>query len=167
MYLLKPDGSTQAAVSIAQGSTAFIDTQTLAAAGTYTLSVRHSGSNSGSETLQLSSVPADFAGTLAVNGGSVRVPDAGNTALGQNGTLTFSATAGQSLKINFSNSTYAYTGCNLTLKNPSGAYVTASSCGNGATSPIPATAGAAGTYTILIDPAGANTGTVTISVTSP
>jgi YD repeat-containing protein len=165
--LLKPDGSTQASLSITPGQTYFMDTQTLSAAGTYTLWVKHTLSYAGSETLQLNSVPADFTGTLTINGGGLRVPDTGNTALGQNATLTFSATAGQSLKINFSNSTYTQYGCYLALKNPSGGFVTANYCGSGATSPISATAATAGTYTILVDPQTTSTGTVTISVTSP
>jgi hypothetical protein len=166
--LVRPDGSTQASLSISSGQTGFMDTQTLAAAGTYTLWVQHISSYTGSETLQLNSVPADFTGTLTINGGSLRIPATGNNAVGQNATLTFSATANQSLKINTSSSTFTpYTNCYFSLKNPSGGFVTSGYCGNGATTPVSATAGAAGTYTIFVDPQGTSTGTVTFSVTSP
>jgi hypothetical protein len=42
-----------------------------------------------------------------------------------------------------------------------------SNCGAGASSPIATSAATAGTYTIVIDPQGTATGTITISVTSP
>lgn len=169
--LLRPDGTTQANLTIQSspaGQTFFIDTQTLASAGTYTLWIQHSGANFGSETLQLSSVPPDYTGTLTINGGAVPVPATGSNAIGQNASITFSAAAGQSLKINLSNSTYSpYYACQLTLKNPSGGTVTSGYCGNGAATPISTTAPSTGTYTIVIDPQGTSTGSLSISVTSP
>lgn len=169
--MLRPDGTTQANLTIQSspaGQTFFIDTQTLASAGTYTLWIQHSGANFGSETLQLSSVPPDYTGTLTINGGAVPVPATGSNAIGQNASITFSAAAGQSLKINLSNSTYSpYYACQLTLKNPSGGTVTSGYCGNGAATPISTTAPSTGTYTIVIDPQGTSTGSLSISVTSP
>ena len=53
--LVRPDGSTQATTFFCCGP-AFIDTQVLATTGTYTLWVQHSQTNTGSVTLQLSSV---------------------------------------------------------------------------------------------------------------
>jgi hypothetical protein len=169
--LLKPDGTTQATRTINNspaGQLFYIDTQTLASAGTYTLWIQHSSGNFGSETLQLNSVPADYSATLTVNGGSVQAPATGNNAIGQNAALTFSATSGQSLKINLSNSTYTpSSGCWLTLQNPSGGTLIFNYCGIGSSTPLSATAGSAGTYTIIIDPQGVNTGSISISVTSP
>jgi YD repeat-containing protein len=172
VYLLKPNGSSLASIVVnnnTPGQVFLIDTQTLPTDGTYTLLVQHSGQYFGSETLQLNSVPADFTGSLTVNGGAIQVPDTGNTAVGQNASVTFTAAAGQSLKINISSSTYTpASACQLTLKNPSGGVVfNGFNCGNGAGTPISVTAGAAGTYTLLVDPQGANTGSVSISVTSP
>lgn len=170
VVLLKPDGTTQTSVTINNspaGQTFFMDTQTLVTAGTYSLLVRHVWTNAGSETLQLISVPADDAGTLTINGAAVRIPATGSTALGQNANRTFSATAGQSLKINLSNTTFPQNTCLLTLTNPSGSTVTSGSCGINGNTIISATAATAGTYTISIDPQGTSTGSVNISVTSP
>ena len=172
LNLVRPDGTTQTTMSIANSPTGFVffmDTQVLATAGNYTLWIRHSGTNIGSETLTLNGVPADFTGALTINGAAARVPSAGNTAMGQNAALTFTAAAGQSLKINMSNSTYSpVSACAISLKNPAGNNVFASAnCGTGASSPISTSAATAGTYTILIDPQGAATGTITVSVTSP
>jgi YD repeat-containing protein len=171
VYLVKPDGTNQIYFNInnsSPGQTFFLDTQTLATSGTYQLWVQHYSTDVGSETLQIASVPADFTGTLTINGGALQVPATGSTSPGQNATLTFSAAAGQSLKVNFTNSTFTpSTACLVTLKNPSGGTVTSGYCGSGATTPISATAATAGTYTILVDPQGASTGSISISVTSP
>jgi hypothetical protein len=124
VLLLKPDGTTQATLAISNspaGQLFFMDTQTLATAGTYTLLVRHNGINVGNETLQLSSVPADFTAPITIGGGAVRVPASGNNALGQNASLTFSASSGQKISINITNATYTpYTSCYVTLINSQG-----------------------------------------------
>jgi hypothetical protein len=143
-----------------------MDTQVLPASGTYTVWVQHSGTNVGSETLQLNSVPADFTAPITVGGSAVRVPTTGNTAIGQNASLTFSGTSGQQISLHLSNSTYA--GCIGTLLDPSGNYVTGGYCSTGVTTPIAATLPAInGTYTLIIDPQGTATGNITFQLTSP
>src|SRR5207237_385084 len=90
--ILKPDGSQQALVPINNnpaGQTFFMDTQTLVTVGTYTVFVQHIGTNIGSETVQLKSVPADITGTIAIDGSAVSV---GPTAAGQDVRLTFTTT---------------------------------------------------------------------------
>jgi YD repeat-containing protein len=168
VVLLKPDGTTQTSIGInnSAGQTFFMDTQVLATTGTYTLWVQHNGTNVGSETLQLNSVPADLTGTITIGGAAVRVPTTGNTAIGQNASLTFSATAGQRVSINVTNATYTpYYGCMLTMKDPSGTYVTSGYCGSGASPFIDSvTLATAGTYTLFIDPQGTATGNVTLSL---
>src|SRR5438132_734570 len=68
--ILKPDVSQQAFVTLNNnpaGQTFCMDTQTLVTAGTYTVFVQHIGTNIGSETVQLKSVPADITGTIAID----------------------------------------------------------------------------------------------------
>jgi len=170
LYLLKSDGTTQAGISFSANSgPAFMDAQTLSVTGTYQLWIQHSQANVGSETVQLSSVPADVTGTITIDGPSVAV---NTTAAGQNAKLTFSGTAGQRVLMNLSAGTYpttnngGYYGCYLTLYGPSGNYLVSGTCG-GATGFIDvATLSTTGTYTILIDPQGAVTGGVTVQLKS-
>src|SRR5206468_3841113 len=129
LNLVKPDGTTQAALAINNnpaGQTFFIDTQTLATTGTYQLWVKHTGTNVGSETLQIASVPADFTSTITVpaagqTGPAVRVPTSGNLAVGQNGILTFSGTTGQRLSFNVLSPAIGTTvsSCAIRVYNPS------------------------------------------------
>jgi hypothetical protein len=168
VQLLRPDGSTQSLIGInnnTAGQVFFMDTQTLATSGAYTLWIQHSGSNVGSATLQLNSVPADFTGTITLGGAAVRVPASGNTAVGQNASLTFSGTAGQRVSMTFSNATYGgYVFCVATMKDPSGTAIASGNCGSGAPFIEPVTLATTGTYTIFIDPQGAATGTTTVTL---
>src|SRR5207253_3234809 len=90
--ILKPDGSQQAFVTINNnpaGQTFFMDTQTLVTVGTYTVFVQHIGTNIGSETLQLKSVPADITGTITIDGSA---PCTTLIRSGQDVRLTFTTT---------------------------------------------------------------------------
>src|SRR5579859_5624668 len=167
LVLLRSDGTQQASTAINNsGQTFWIDTQTLATAGTYTLWVQHSSTNVGSETLQVKSVPADFTSSITIGGSSVRVPAAGNNALGQNATLTVSVTAGQKFSVNLSSNTYSpATACFLTATDPSGNTVANGNCGSGS-SPIFVSAATAGAYNLFIDPQGMTLGTATFALVS-
>jgi hypothetical protein len=151
VYLLRPDGTTQTSFSISNYQTPtavfFMDTQVLPAPGTYTVLVLHSGTSVGSETLQLNSVPADFTAPITIGGSAVRVPSTGNTAIGQNASLTFSGTSGQQISLNLSNSTYV--GCVATLLGPSGNYVTGGYCSTGTNYVNTVTLPTTGTYPAL------------------
>jgi YD repeat-containing protein len=160
VILVKPDGTNQASIGISAGTgTFFMDTQSLATTGTYQIWVQHSGTNVGSEMLQLFDVPADATATTTIGGTAVTVS---TTVPGQNATVTFSGTAGQRVSINLSAGTY--TSCNLTLKNPDGSSLTTGGC-TGATNFINTVPlGTTGTYTILINPNANATGSVTARV---
>ncbi|MBZ5526116.1 MAG: IPT/TIG domain-containing protein, partial [Acidobacteriia bacterium] len=170
VHLVGVTGESTSALFNISGSTPgqvfFMDTQPLVATGRYTLWVQHSGTNIGSETLQLNSVPPDFTAPITVGGAAVRVPATGNTALGQNASLTFSASAGQKVSLNLSNSTYpSSTDCLLMLEDPNGTNVLSGYCGSGANSLLDTvTLNAAGNYTVFIDPQGMATGTVTVQL---
>ena len=165
VLLLKPDGTTLSNVNISNspaGHLFFIDTQTLPTSGTYTVWVRHSGTNIGSETLQLNSVPADYTASLT-SGVPTQVPSAGTLAMGQNARLTFNGTSGSDLNIQFTNSTMG--SANITVLNPDGSTLTTySSSSSTFTVPtvlLPAT----GLYTIVVDPAGVSSGSFSITET--
>ena len=152
------------------GQTFFVDTQ-LAGGDTYQLWAQHSSTGIGSETLQISVVAADFTGTLTVpsvgtTGPATQVPTSGNLAAGQNARLTFSGTAGQKLSFNVLSSTIGIssTSCRVTVYDPFQTVVGSGYCGVGSSSVSQVTLAATGTYSFYIDPQGAATGMVAISV---
>ena len=103
VLILNPDGSQHAYMGINKGcNPCFMNVQTLATVGTYTVWVNHHGTNAGSEAIQLNSVPADVTGTITVDGGTVTTT---TTATGQKAFLTFSGTAGQQLYMDTTNLT--------------------------------------------------------------
>jgi len=162
LSLVKPDGTNQVssiALSPSYCTPCFMDTQTLATTGTYTLWVRHSGTYVGSETLQLYNVPADATGTITIGGSPVSVA---TTVPGQNAGLTFSGTSGQ--KVSISLSSGSYSDCSVPLKNPDGSTLTYGGCAGATNFVDTATLGTTGTYTIFIDPQGAATGGVTVQL---
>jgi YD repeat-containing protein len=159
VYLVKPDGTSQTYIGISTGCNCFMDVQTQATAGTYTLWVQHISTYVGSETLQLYNVPADATGTIMIGGSPVSVT---TTVPGQNASLTFSGTSGQRVSMNLTSGSYS--SCYLTLKNPDGTTLTSGSC-SGATGFVDTAAlGQTGTYTIFIDPQGVATGGVTVQL---
>jgi YD repeat-containing protein len=172
LNVVLPSGTVLASTSInnsPSGQTFLLDAQ-LPGAGTYQLWVQHSGTNMGSETLQL--VP-DFIGTLTVPaagtmGTTVGVPTSGNLAVGQNASLTFSGTINQQLSFNLSSTIGANAGsCVGTLYDPTGAIVFTGEygwCGSGATYIDTVTLGLTGYYDLYLDPQSTATGNVSVSI---
>jgi YD repeat-containing protein len=157
--IVKPDGTTLATDYFYSG-TAFRDVLTLPVTGTYTIRIDPSGSYTGSTTLTLYSVPADSSGTIVIAGSPVTVT---TTTPGQNGTLTFSGTASQSIYLQLSAGTYGSNSYVSILKPDQSVLMAATAVGSSATLPtqvLPVT----GTYTIKIDPTGAATGSITVAV---
>lgn len=156
--IYKPDGTTLASSFVNSGSTGFIDTQTLPAAGAYTILIDPQSTNTGSMTLNLFGI-TDVTAPIASDGSPVVVT---TTAPGQNARLTFSGTAGQRLSIK---GVSGFSSCwTLGLYAPDGSQV-ASTFNCGSTTLIePQTLPATGTYSILVDPSGAVTGQATINL---
>jgi YD repeat-containing protein len=173
LNLVAPTGSIQTSLGFSNsptGYTFFIDTQSLTA-GTNQLWVQHSGTNYGSETLQIASVPPDFTATLGVpaagaTGTTVQVPTTGNLAVGQNANLTFSGTAGQQLSFNIISSTIgaSTSACVFTLYDPNHSSIASGYCGTGASYVDTVTLALTGTYTIYLNPYQTATGSVGISI---
>jgi subtilisin family serine protease len=153
--LIGPDGNpVGGGTFFGPGITAFMDTRTLPATGTYAIVVDPPGAATGGATFKLFDVPPDIAGTIALGGTPTRV-DMGTP--GQNAKLTFSGTAGQRISINIDQSSLSQAYVSIT--NPDGSMLVNNTLF--ATTPafvdtrtLPAT----GTYTITVDPQGATTG---------
>jgi len=166
--LLTPSGSNQGPGvfinNTPTGQTFFMDTQSLGT-GTYQLWVQHSSTNIGNETLQISSVPADVSGSVTINGQAFSF----TTVAGQNANITFSNPQSQSTTVQWTAGTYPSSpGCFMfvTGPSPSTSQVGSANC-TGATGSLSLSNLATGTYNILVNPTGASTGGMTLTVTSP
>jgi hypothetical protein len=136
----------------------------LPADGTYTVLLAPFGTNIGTGTFTLYSVPPDVTATIAANGSPVSLT---TTAPGQNMVLTFSGTANQS--ISFLSQFSGLGGCSsfiITILEPDGAtqLFNQNGCGNGPLYTGPLTLPSTGTYTILVDLQGMNVGTGTFNL---
>jgi hypothetical protein len=162
--LKNPDGTTLASVSYVGSGGAFINTQTLPVTGAYNILVNPQGSNTGSVSLTLNDVSADVISTIVPGGSSATVT---TTSVGQNAQVTFDGNAGQRVSLKISD--VAMTGGNgyvdVYIKKPDGTILASSSYVSTSggfidTQTLPVT----GTYTILVDPQGTNTGSVTLTL---
>jgi len=147
----------------------FIEPQTLSTSGTHSIFVDPVGGNTGNVTLNLYDTPADVSGTLTVNGGGVGVT---LSTPGQNGAYTFSGTASQQVTVRITNSnirtpTNAVSTVTVKLVRANGTVLTSTTSSGSSfnlnTQTLPATE----TYTVVIDPTNANSGTLTVAVTNP
>jgi hypothetical protein len=159
LTILKPNGTALAAGSISGAIATFIDTQTLPATGTYTVLVDYSTTQVGTVTLTLYAVPADASDTITAGGSSVTQALA---TPGQNGAATFTGTSTHRMSIWITGVSVSSVG--VSLKDPSGATVTSQSFTVLGGFIEPQTLSASGTYTIFVDPVGANTGSVTLNL---
>jgi hypothetical protein len=162
LTLVRPDGSAQASVPSCGGSV-FLDRQTLATTGTYTLVLDPVGTSFGNATVALYTV-VDVTGPIADGVGiSVTLPTPG-----QNARFTFNGTPGQVISGLVTNATipgnclsYAYY---LMLVRPDGSNQGwIPSCGSGVFLDRQ-TLTTAGVYTLLLDPVGASTGNATVTL---
>lgn len=160
LVILKPDGS-QLTNPFSCGSSIFIEPQTLAVSGTYTVVIDPNGGATGQATVTLYNV-VDTTGTLTINAPAINVS---LTTPGQTSSLTFSGAASQQVTVRVAGSTFSCV--TVTLRKPDGTNLTSTfSCGstfNLATQTLPV----AGTYTVIVDPNSASTGSLNLSVTNP
>jgi len=146
-------------------SSGFMDVKTLPATGTYSLLVDPASTATGSVTLTLYDVPADYSASITPGGSSVT---ATMSTPGQNGTLTFSGTSGQRVSILGTNgiSGQIGLGCdvNVSVLKPDGSVLASPTCMEGSGYIEVMTLPATGTYKLVVDPAGAATGSLTLTV---
>jgi hypothetical protein len=157
LLLVKPDGKTLSSTTF--GSTgAFLDATALPTSGTYTLVVDPQGPAFGSATVTLGDVPPDVTGTIVPGGSPATVT---TTVAGQNARVTFAGTAGR--RVSLALSTVC---CNtrVTLLRPDGRTLASTSVGTFGGFLDAQTLPSTGTYTILVDPQGSDTGSVTLTL---
>ncbi|HKT00837.1 MAG TPA: pre-peptidase C-terminal domain-containing protein [Rugosimonospora sp.] len=157
--ILSPDGTSLGGNTFYSfTSTDFVDTVTLPAAGTYTVRLDPAGTATGSVSVHLNNVPADATATLQPGGATVTVT---TTTPGQNAVLPFAATAGDNVTVSLTNNTFGST--SFTLRAPDGSTVSSGSSSSSFTfGNVPLSA--AGTYTVLVDPSGPATGSITAAL---
>jgi YD repeat-containing protein len=134
----------------------FLDTRTLPVTGMYTM-VLDPADNVGSVTFQLHLVPPDPTATLTVGGAPVTVSIG---TPGQNEHLTFNGTAGQRVSLSRSGETFPTGTTDVFIENPDGSPLILPTAGAPGSMTLPQT----GTYRVLVDPIGASTGSVTLTL---
>ena len=159
--IYKPDGSVLAGYTTVTTTGAFIDTVSLPVTGTYSILVDPQITYTGSMTLTLYDV-VDFSGSTTVGGSSVTVTL--NTP-GQNGQVTFAGTSSQQVTVRVTSNTIA--GVTVKLLKPDGSQLTSTFSSSSSFNLTQQTLPTTGTYTIVIDPSNTNTGSMSVSVTSP
>ncbi len=158
--LLDPNNGTIASAAITTSGGGLEPASTLPTTGTYTIVVDPAGVNTGNITLTLMSY---LSGTLNLNGTATTTTI---TPIGRNARYTFTGTAGQWVSVGFTSVTIPF--ANVTLYKPDGTYLTATSIGTGGsnTLDLPSALPATGTYTLTVNPSGANTGNTTITLST-
>ena len=158
--ILNPDGTTLVSGQIVGTGGGFIDTRTLAQTGTYTILVTPQLSYTGSMTVTLYDVPPDVNGAITADGSQ------NNVSLGtpgQNAQLTFTGTAGQRVSMQVGSGSFqlAY----VSIVNPDGTnLVSPTISGTAGTFIDTRTLPATGTYTVVLNPSGAYTGSAPLSL---
>jgi RHS repeat-associated protein len=157
--LYAPDGLTLVGQTYFDSTGGLIDTLTLPSTGTYTLAVDPGGATG---SVKVTAYDAhDVTGSFVPSaGGDVKALTLG--APGQNARYTVAATAGQRVAINATGSTIDL--FQMKWLNPDGTQLDASVLmGTGNNFYDSVTMPAAGTYTLLVDPFGARTGSMTLT----
>ena len=164
VFIKNPDGTNLTTASFVGSSGKFINTQTLSVTGVYSIFVNHRLSTAGSLTFTLNDVSADVISTIVPGGPPITVT---TTDIGQNVQVTFDGIADQriSMKITGVAMTGGNANVDVSIKKPDGTNLVtnsfiSSSGGYIDTRVLPVT----GTYTILVDPQGTNTGSVTLTL---
>lgn len=163
-YVYKPDGALLNSGIFADGTSGNgqLDLNNLPATGTYSVVVDPNGAGTGSINLQ---IVGEVTGAIAVDGAPTTVA----LAAGQNGRFTFAGTAGQSLGLGVSGLATTPVGGNVSVSvfGPTGS-LTSTCSGSAAPGyscnlvPLPAS----GTYTVRVDPSGANAANLTLTLSN-
>jgi RHS repeat-associated protein len=154
----RADGSALASTSTSSSSV-FIEPVTLPANETYTVHIDPAGAATGSATAVAHDVPGDAAASMTIGGPLVT---ATITAAGQNAVLSFDGAAQQRVSFRFTGGTFSsLSAARVSVRRPDGTnLLTPANCGTSCfreTTTLPT----GGTYTILLDPTGSNTGSLT------
>lgn len=148
---------------------AFIEPVSLPSTGTYIVRVDPSLAHTGSVTLNLYDVDPDVTGTLTINAVATNLS---LPAEGQNASFTFSGTASQQITVRVTNADIrlpAGAGTSVTVKllRPDGTVLTSTTSFGTTFNLTTQTLATTGTYTVIVDPNQAGTGTLSLRVTNP
>jgi YD repeat-containing protein len=165
LTIVQPHGTTQLYNNSCWNySTNYSGLLTLPVSGTYTISFKPNGTTFGTATMSLFAGAPDVIGTITPGGSAVSLT---TTTAGQNMRLTFTGSAGQKVSLYAQFDSGLTPGCGpLTIVEPDGTtQLYSNGCFNYSTNfsgvlVLPA----AGTYTILFKPPGADTGTATYTL---
>jgi hypothetical protein len=157
--ILKPDGNQLGSNTYVGSSGGFVDTRTLPAAGSYTILVDPQGAATGSATLTLYDVPPDLTGTLAIGGASLTTTLA---TPGQNARLTFDGRAAQRISLRLSGVTVLSS--YVSIFRPDGTRIGSQNLVTTSGRTITVDLPSDGTYTIVVDPQAAATGSMTLTL---
>jgi len=159
--ILGPDGSTVVTKSGIYTNDA-LDTQVLSMTGTYAILVDPQLTYTGGMTLMLYN-QADLSGTITLDGPVVPLT---LTVPGQRARYTFTGTAGQWMNLGLSSVSIASS--TVSWLKPDGTTLASATITTAGGSLDPSIAlPTSGTYTIIVDPMSVNTGTVTLTLSSP
>jgi subtilisin family serine protease len=135
----------------------FVDARALPATGTYTLTVDPYNEATGFAMVTVYNVPADASASLTVGGPAQSISIA---TPGQNGRVTFVGQAGHAVTISLTNITVPISF--VSILKPDGTQLVTNQLVGAFPKTIPATPTVDGTYTIVIDPQGTATGSMTL-----
>ena len=161
--ILKPDGSKLAQISVYNFTDSFMDVQTLPVSGKYTIKIDPSYQIFGAFTTKLFNVVTDVSVPLAINGSTQTLTI---TSAGQNFRPTFSGSAGQKITIHIIGGSINPCLDLILLKPDRSQLSKTSSCSTKFDFTV-ASLPVAGTYTLVIDPSGAQVGSTVVGISSP
>ena len=158
LSIYTPNGNLLTSRGMFTWSNNFFEPMNLPATGTYTIFIDTNTYYTGSMTISLYLVPPDITGTITPGGPAVPVSI---TTPGQNANLTFSGNAGQKITLIWNGVTIP--GGTVSILKPDGSNLYGLPVNTGEWIDdvgLPLT----GTYTIVLDPAGGNTGNATFTL---
>lgn len=157
--LLSQDGTTLASTAVGTAGGALEVPNPLPTTGTYTVLVRPGGPYTGNMTLTLSTEVSD---SLKMNAAPRQIMI---SRAGQNGRYTFAGTANQQVTIKATNN--KLDSVTVNLYTPSGVLQAGTTSSAGSFNLNPVTLATTDTYTITINPAMTETGSIQLQVTNP
>lgn len=158
VLVYKPDATTLSSTLLGT-SGGVLDLPALPATGTYEVVLSPRNAFTGNATVTLSE---ELTGSVTVNGSPITLAF---SRVGQNGRVTFAGTEGQQVTVSISGNTAG--SITVALLRPDGSSITSTMSGLAAFALTTQTLAATGTYSITVDPFSLNTGSVTVTVTSP
>jgi hypothetical protein len=160
--ILKPDGSPLGQPTSFAHAGAVVDAQVLPTSGTYVVLIDPELSYTGNVKLALYNAP-DLLGNIMIDQMTV-TPTL--TVPGQRALYTFNASAGQWVNLGLTGVSIASS--TLSLLKPDGSKLASTTIGSSGGSLDPGMAlPETGAYTIVVDPVGNNTGSMTLALSSP